>query len=302
LKADQASSTAEAGLAVRALESLRPESSRLFQDVYAPKLLSKRNQRILKLCKFPLFRWGMEQLLDHLYPGVPSDFICRTRYIDDALSTALKMGAERVVVVGAGYDTRSFRIASERRVEVIEMDHPFTQKRKIESARRLLPSEVFVGIRFIPVDLAQKEWLGNALGESKKTVFILEGLTGYLPSDAVDALFRWMRDTSLPESRVIFTYVDQDFVKGKETGPGARRIASYLKNKSEPFIFGWKSQELAKYCEHQGFQLLETVSSAQCADRYLRPLGRRLNGADFFHLATAALAPDATVLPEAEKR
>lgn len=137
MKADQASSTAEAGLAVRALESLRSKDSRLFEDPYAAQLLSSRNQWILSLCKIPPFGRAMERLLDSLYPGVPSDFICRTRYIDDALSEALGLGAERVVIIGAGYDTRSFKFAAESRVEVIEMDHPATQKQKIESARKL---------------------------------------------------------------------------------------------------------------------------------------------------------------------
>ncbi|MFL5813617.1 MAG: class I SAM-dependent methyltransferase, partial [Bdellovibrionia bacterium] len=174
-------------------------------------------------------------------------------------------------------------------LEVVEMDHPSTQKRKIESAQRMIAPELFEKIRFVPLDLDQKDQLKkeSLIGEPKKTVFVLEGLTGYLSQNAIDLLFQWMRSQSLPGSRVIFTYVDQSFVEGKDTSPGAWRIFSYLEKSSEPFVFGWKPESLPEYCKSQGFQLLETISSARCVDRYLKPLGRKLHGADFFHLAIA---------------
>lgn len=48
----------------------------------------------------------MEQLL----PGLSSSIIARVRYFDDYLKTCFTNGIEQLVILGAGYDTRTYRI------------------------------------------------------------------------------------------------------------------------------------------------------------------------------------------------
>ena len=71
----------------------------------------------------------------------------RTLFFDAAIRTALDQGVLRVVVVGAGYDSRAWRLARPG-VEFIEIDHPDTQADK----RRRAPSG---GPHYMPLDLGR---------------------------------------------------------------------------------------------------------------------------------------------------
>ncbi|NIQ51934.1 MAG: SAM-dependent methyltransferase, partial [Gammaproteobacteria bacterium] len=55
-------------------------------------------------------------------PGVIGSLLCRTRYIDDALREALEAGARQVVVLGAGFDTRAYRLDGMDAAAVFEVD------------------------------------------------------------------------------------------------------------------------------------------------------------------------------------
>jgi O-methyltransferase involved in polyketide biosynthesis len=54
------------------------------------------------------------QVTDRLPPGARGFVVGRPRFIDDALVTALTEGLDRVVVLGAGYDSQANRIAQDR--------------------------------------------------------------------------------------------------------------------------------------------------------------------------------------------
>ena len=49
-------------------------------------------------------------MLDWRYPVLPMDFIARTRWIDERTQKFLNAGVHRLLVVGAGYDTRCLRV------------------------------------------------------------------------------------------------------------------------------------------------------------------------------------------------
>lgn len=286
MKENRASETAEAGLAMRALESARPPRSRLFADDNARTLLRRHHQLLIRLCALPPVQRAVEWLCDRAYPGAPADFICRTRFIDDAIEQAIAQGARRIVIVGAGYDTRSFRLARRPELQVIEIDHPDTQAMKLARARRGIAAGLMARVQFVAHDLSAETHPQLPPGAAP-TVFILEGLTGYLTGPAIDALFAWMRDASVPGSTVIFTYPDRRFLDGQCTGKAAETLRRYLDKVGEPFRFGWYPEELDRYCAERGFTLLENHNYPDLTQRYFAPLGRTLDVYPFGHIAIA---------------
>lgn len=288
-------STAMAGAAVRALESLRPEQSRLFADEYAATFLLPRHRALLAACRVlrPV-RTGMEWILNARYPGVPTDFICRTRYIDDAFAAFARAAKpQRLAILGAGYDGRALRLAGADAagMDLIELDQPLVQQRK----RQLLEKRhcpAASRIRFVGHDLHVRPLDSEAVREAFKdrparTFFVLEGVTGYLSREAVDGVFELMAAYGAPGSRAVFTYVEESFVMGEDRSGAATRIRRYLEKVGEPFVLGLNPDTLASFCQDRGFRLLETVSAVECAHRYLAPLGRTgFAAADFFHIAT----------------
>jgi methyltransferase (TIGR00027 family) len=286
VKANQASTTAEAGLAMRALESARSSRSRLFADDNAKKFLRTHHQALIALCAIPPVQRSLEWLCDWVYPGAPADFICRTRFIDDAIERGIADGARRIVIVGAGYDTRSFRLAARTDLQAIEIDHPATQAVKLARATQVIDPALLERVAFVPHDLSQAA-PPVLPASTAPSIFVVEGLTGYLTRAAVDSLFVWMRRVSVPGSTVLFTYADRNFLDGRCTGKAAQALSRYLQRVGEPFRMGWYPQELNQYCADAGFALVENHCYLELGERYLVPRNRRLQLYEFVHIAIA---------------
>src|SRR5262249_39382214 len=62
----------------------------------------------------------------------------RTQAIDEALHAAMARGCAQVVVLGAGLDSRALRLDALREARVFEVDHPSTQRYKVERLGTLL--------------------------------------------------------------------------------------------------------------------------------------------------------------------
>src|SRR5271169_5826743 len=141
MKPNQASRTAEYMALFRALESFRPSDTRLFEDRAAIEFLRPSLRLVVHLSRTPLIGGWVPWLIDQRWPGARSSGIARTRLIDDALAKALQDGMQQIVILGAGFDCRAYRIPNIQRARVYEVDHPGTLTAKREHLRR-----VFAGL------------------------------------------------------------------------------------------------------------------------------------------------------------
>src|SRR3954469_7787885 len=101
--------TAEAVTMARALEHLKPPEDRVVDDPWAHLFLSAPAQRALAAWSGSLTGRALRRLGPTGTTYVP----LRHRFIDDHLTAALDGGAEQVVLLGAGYDTRAYRFADQ---------------------------------------------------------------------------------------------------------------------------------------------------------------------------------------------
>src|SRR5207244_5763641 len=106
----------------------------------------------------------------------------RTSAIDAAVRDALAAGATQLVILGAGYDGRAWRMSELAGVKVFEVDHPATQGDKRAHLAELPPATGVV--TFVAVDF-ERESLGAALDRaghdrSSPTCWIWEGVVMYL--------------------------------------------------------------------------------------------------------------------------
>jgi DNA ligase D-like protein (predicted polymerase) len=79
------------------------------------------------------------------WPGARSSGVARTRLIDDLVTAALEEGVEQIVLLGAGFDSRAYRLPGIDRARVFEVDHPATHAAKKGRLRKFfarLPSHV----------------------------------------------------------------------------------------------------------------------------------------------------------------
>jgi len=134
----------------------------------------------------------------------------RTDAIDRAVEDAVAAGARQLVIVGAGLDARAYRLACLRHVRVFEVDHPATQRLKLARARGLTPGAQT--LTHVAVDFG-RDSLAEALDRAghdpaTPTAFLWEGVTMYLPAEAIRTTLAVLDARSVPHSRLIVSYVE----------------------------------------------------------------------------------------------
>lgn len=288
---DVTSRTAQQVALFRALESAR-RGKRLFVDTYAVRFLPLRYRWVVRLARLPVLGRRIERYIDEGWPAGPrASAVVRTKLIDDVLTAELRRGARQVVLLGAGLDSRAYRIPAMATTQVFEVDHPATQATK----RRLLAAQVRpdrrTHVHFVPVDLVKND-LAAALSDAgfvpaQRTVVIWEGVTNYLTAPAVDTTLRSLAAMTGRGSHIVFTYIDQAALNGSGTFSGVDEWHAVVRAGGEPWTFGFHPAELPDYLAERGLMLRADLSAPEAAARYLTPLGRDEPTAPFYRIADA---------------
>jgi methyltransferase (TIGR00027 family) len=244
----QASRTAEYNAAFRALEAAKPPGSRVLDDPYSERLLPAGLRLARRLCSLPVVGHGLVGCVDRRWPGVRSSVVARTPLIDDWLSAAVQDDGDQVLVLGAGLDTRAWRLPALARTAVYEVDHPSTSAAK--QKRLAAWGADLRRVRFVAVDFDRQSLAdrlqASGFDASRRTVALWDGVTNYLPAGAVDAVMRWLGQ--LPRgSHVIFTYIDAAVLADASGFAGAGRVVRSVQRSGEPSTFGIAPERLAPY-------------------------------------------------------
>ena len=214
--------------------------------------------------------------------GMSNLMLIRTRFVDDHLQRALQNGATQVVILGAGFDTRAYRFTELLRDrKVFEVDYRSTQeikRRRLEEVLGGVPPHV----RFVEIDF-RRDTLRDALRKAgyqpaEKTFFIWEGVSMYLPEDAVRATLRTVASYSAAGSSLVMDFAGRATIDMLEKFPHIPQH-NYTTHWGEPWIFGVPDTHEQEFFRECGLELRETLSffGRAAAKRYLtRADGRRL--------------------------
>jgi methyltransferase (TIGR00027 family) len=250
MKEQRSSRSAEGVALVRAIEAQKPEGERICYDPYARALINGGISFILSKLVID------SGIYERMAPGAVAFIITRERYIDDFLKAELSEGLDQVVILGAGFDTRAYRIAGIEKTRVFEIDQPATQAVKLERLKKVidpLPGHV----TFIPVDF-NTQTLGERLGaggydEHGKTLFIWQGVTYFLTAEGVDNTLAFVANHSGPDSAVIFDYFYSEVLHDK-----SRRDVKALQRAAqlsgEQYLFGVDEGQIEPFLTRRGFR------------------------------------------------
>jgi methyltransferase (TIGR00027 family) len=197
------------------------------------------------------------------------------RLIDDTI-TSVVPEVRRVILLGAGFDTRAHRLPALRSVEVVEVDHPATQARK--RARLGGRSD---RVRYVATDFTDGP--PAELDTNRPTLFVWEGVTNYLDERSVDETIRWC-SAAPPPSNLVFTYVDEALFDDPTAFLGARRVLATSQRVGEAVTFGMRPSAMREYLADRGFELVSDIGAAEYRTRYL---GAALRGHEFYRVAHA---------------
>jgi methyltransferase (TIGR00027 family) len=274
----------------RAIETCRRPARRLFVDPLARGFLGGSLGLVADLSRFAGFRAGIERLIDHRWPGARTSGVARTRLIDDAVKAAASDGFQQFVILGAGFDSRAYRLPAVASARVFEVDHPTTlalKRERLGAALGSLPDHV----RFVAVDLDRGE-LREALlcagfEPSVRSFFLWEGVTNYLSPGAVDSTLRSLSAVGAPSSRILFTYVHRGLLDGSQEFAGTEHLFATLERSGEPWLFGLEPGALPAYLNERGLELMWDLGAQAYRARYMGPAASRLAGYEFYRAALA---------------
>jgi methyltransferase (TIGR00027 family) len=286
---NQSSRTAEHMAFFRALETKRPPRTRLFSDPYAASFLSSGFRRALRVASIPVLGRAIPWLADMIIPGARSSGIARTRWIDEALVAALGKGIRQVVILGAGFDCRAFRIPELRAAAIFEVDHPQTFATKREQLAQLLDREP-ANLTFVQIDF-NRQSLEDVLRRagfdpSQRCIFLWEGVTNYLTAEAVTAVMRFVASCAAG-TELIFTYVHRLALDHPATFPDAEKLLRSLEQIGEPWTFGLLPDEVSAFLATSGLRLRQDVGSSDYRAQFTGQRGRHMKGYAFYRVAVA---------------
>lgn len=273
----------------RAMETQRPARRRLFADPYAKYFLDGGLRLATWATVFPPIERLLYVYLQRRIPGSLASGLARTRLIDDWLQSWLYRGIRQVIVLGAGFDTRSLRLPALRSIPVIEIDHPDTAHKKLSILGKALPS-LPANTRYLPIDF-DKDSLA-ALFERERidfslpTFFIWEGVTNYLQPEAVNQTFA-LAGRFAEGSVMLFTYIHQQVLDDPAAFFGAERLLRDVEEIHEKWTFGFVPEELPAYLRTYGFSLMEDMGAAEYREKYLADRKSILKGYEFYRVAMA---------------
>lgn len=248
MRQQQSSRTAEGMALVRAIEASRPPDARICYDPIARSLVNGFSYTLSKLV--------IDSGLYARMSGGTIEFItARERYIDDMLAARLREGLEQIVILGAGFDTRAYRIPGIEQTRVFEIDHPATQAAKRRRLARVLPGEP-AHVTFIALDFNTQN-LGDRLRESGydergTTLFIWQGVTVYLAATAVDSTLACIAGHSAPGSTLVFDYFYNETLRATSRSE-VRTLHCAARVTGEGYLFGIDRGSIEQFLAARGF-------------------------------------------------
>jgi methyltransferase (TIGR00027 family) len=289
MKSGRSSKTAEHNALFRALEARRPDDGRVVEDPLAEEFLSWRFKLVTIPARWRIWRGAVTWFIDRRWPGVRPTVIARTRLIDETIAEIVDT-TPQVVILGAGLDTRAWRLPALAGKCVFEVDHPDTQRRKQALLRRRRLDGVQV--RFIATDFNLGR-LATAMTEAGfdrtlPTLFLWEGTTNYLDAEAVDATLRWCAQAAVG-THLIFTYINKDVLIDPSCYVGADRVFSTLRHADEPMTFGLAPETLAGYLAERGLELVSDVGAATFRQHAYGAASHTMQGHEFYRVAHAVV-------------
>lgn len=281
----------------RAVESTRPVEQRLFDDPFAAHFLRPRLQWAVRLSRVPFFLRFVDWYADRRLPGARTSAIARTRFIDDALRSALAAGISQLVILGVGFDCRAYRLPELTSVRVFEVDYPSTLSAKLQSLRTAMP-RLPENVSFVSTDFNRNcfaEALHSAgFDASQPVIFLWEGVTNYLSENAVDSVLRCVSGCKAG-SKIIFTYVHAGLLDGSVPFYGSARLLRDVARLNEPWTFGLHPCQLGAFLKLRSLELDQDVPAAEYRSRYFGAAAQRMKGYEFYRIAIAQVLADKTL-------
>ena len=274
---------AEAIAMMRAYESSKPGDERICYDPYALYFINP------KILEYVAKHQGEANASAENNSG---SIVARVRYFDDFVKKSVNEGLEQLVIFGAGFDTRAYRIKGLENIKVFEVDHHDTQGFKVQKIKEIFGS-IPEHVVYIPVDFEtqtlSERLFDNGYNQSMKTLFIMEGLVMYISPEGIAETLSFIAENSSKGSAVIFDYFPESVVDGTNKLEIAQDIRNFAIQQGEPLKFGIKEDKLEEFLSTFGFSNIQNVSPEDYKKAYFTGKNENRNVCELVYFTHAMI-------------
>jgi methyltransferase (TIGR00027 family) len=205
-------------------------------------------------------------------PGISCTHLARTRFFDEEVFGAIDAGCSQLVILGAGLDSRAYRMAERgRTVDTFEVDLPANSRRKRERVARALGA-LPAHVRYVEAELGASD-LRAVLAEagvdsSRPAVVLLEGVAPYLTGSALASVLEAVRGLA-PGSVFLFDYFYREVFSHPERFPRARSHFRQMKSKGEEYRSGVDPEAVPDLLRASGLVAERVLSAGELDAQYL---------------------------------
>ncbi|MCA9540770.1 MAG: SAM-dependent methyltransferase [Myxococcales bacterium] len=205
--------------------------------------------------------------LDRISSGLIATTVTRHSHFDACLLAAREAGIDQVVLLGAGFDARPWRFADALAgARVFLVDHPATAALRAE---RFADLPAPPGVVRVDVDFATEDFAvalrAAGYATDRPAVFIWEGVSMYLPREAIAETLRRVAGLAAPGSRLVF-----DTWRADARGvPGVleRLGRGIVRAMGEPIAWNPTAEEVAALVTDSGLHLTaQRPANTYCAE------------------------------------
>jgi methyltransferase (TIGR00027 family) len=212
----------------------------------------------------------------------------RTRYIDDAvLAFGARHASPQIVLLGAGYDSRAFRLNLS--ADFFEVDFPATLHHKDEVMTGIAPINHRVPVA---VDLANTSFVDPLVAAgfdvARPAIVVWEGVTFYLSSRAAADVVAQIAAISATGSVLVADYAEVARVGAKGFGEETKAMSKHLGDGGEPLLSGLS--DMHGTLTRAGFDVVDDEVIELLSPRYGCPVGTRHYPSRIFTAHRRALA------------
>lgn len=227
----------------------------------------------------------MVQMLQVFNPALRKAIVLRARFFDDYACESVKAGYRQIVIMGAGYDSRYWRIPEFHDAHIFELDLESTQIIKKSLTRRLvgsLPSNIkYISLDFSKHDMTKK-LLANGFKKHEKTLFIWEGVSLFLNLEIVLDILGHIAQLG-NDNRVIFDFVPLELIEGETEYAGNHKLIELCASIKEPLTFGCEPEKMKMLLRGLGYRNVNITNMRQTSQIY----GGSAKIEDCYYFATA---------------
>jgi methyltransferase (TIGR00027 family) len=265
-------STAEGAALLRAAGAHEPDPRVRNPDWMAARFVAW-GLRLPALVRVPGLRRLVPRIVERQVPGAYYFETARTHHLDALVREAAGSGVAQLVLLGAGYDSRPYRMADELRdARVFEVDLPALSRRKRAKVRGIV-GEPPGNVTYVEVDFTT-QGLGERLAahghdRDAPTLYVWSGVAPYLPEEAVREVLSFVAAHGSPRTAIAFDYVFREVVEGDDAYYGAPELLARLRRMREPLRSGIPRGGAAAYLSEVGLRLEKDLGPQEAIERYL---------------------------------